>query len=163
MPVKKPSKKKVAKKKTSKSLSAKGVKDPEGGLTAKGRAYFKKKEGAHLKPGVKGKADTPEKMKRKGSFLRRHYANLAGPLKKENGEPTRLALAAHAWGEKVPKTLAEAKKLADKGSKLLERYERSKAKKKAPVKKITTTKKKSKSTVKKVTKKKKKKKTKATR
>lgn len=142
MPVKKPSKKKITKKKSTKKISSKGIKDPEGGLTAKGRAYFKKKEGAELKPGVKGKADTPEKMKRKGSFFRRHYANPAGPLKKENGEPTRLALAAHAWGEKVPKTLAEAKKLAEKGSKLLERYEKSKAKKKAPVKKKTTVKKK---------------------
>ena len=28
-------------------------KNPKGGLTAKGRAFFRKKEGAHLKPGVK--------------------------------------------------------------------------------------------------------------
>lgn len=53
-------------------------KDPEGGLTASGRKYFRKKEGAHLRPGVKGPADTPEKMRRKGSFLRRHYANPRG-------------------------------------------------------------------------------------
>jgi hypothetical protein len=98
------------------------IKDPKGGLTAAGRRYFAKKEGAHLKPGVKGKADTPEKMKRKGSFLRRHFAHPSGPLVKENGEPTRLALSAKAWGEKVPKTKADAKKLADKGTKLLERY-----------------------------------------
>ena len=80
------------------------------------------KEGANLKPGVKGTPKTPEEMKRKGSFLRRHFANLRGPLVDENGDPTRLALQAQAWGEKVPKTEAEAKKLADKGTKLLEQY-----------------------------------------
>jgi len=44
------------------------LRDPKGGLTAAGRAYFKRKEGANLKPGVKGAADTPEKMRRKGSY-----------------------------------------------------------------------------------------------
>lgn len=100
------------------------TKDPQGGLTAEGRRYFEKTQGSHLKPGVKGKADTPDKMRRKGSFLRRHYAHLRGPLVDEDGEPTRLALAAHAWGEPVPKTKAAAGKLAMKGSRLLERYKR---------------------------------------
>ena len=98
------------------------LKDPKGGLTRAGRAYYAKKEGARLKPGVRGKADTPEKMKRKGSFLRRHFANPRGPMVDERGEPTRLALSAHAWGEPVPKTMAAAKKLAAKGKRLLERY-----------------------------------------
>ena len=102
------------------------TKDPAGGLTAAGRAAFKKKDGSKLKPGVKGAADTPEKMKRKGSFLRRHFANPSGPMVDEHGEPTRLALSAHAWGEPVPKTMAAAKKLADKGTKLLEQYQASK-------------------------------------
>ena len=102
------------------------LKDPKGGLTAAGRAAFNKKDGSKLKAGVKGKADTPEKMKRKGSFLRRHFANPRGPMVDENGEPTRLALSAHAWGEPVPKTMAAAKKLADKGTKLLEQYQASK-------------------------------------
>ena len=101
-------------------------KDPKGGLTAAGRRYFAQKEGAHLKPGVTGPADTPEKMKRKGSFLRRHFAHLRGPLLNEQGEPTRLALSAHAWGEPVPKTKAAAARLAAKGTRLLERYARSK-------------------------------------
>lgn len=105
------------------------AKDPKGGLTAAGRAAVKRKEGANLKPGVKGKADTPEKMKRKGSFLRRHYANLRGELVDKHGKPTRLALQAHAWGEPVPRTKAAAKKLADKGTKLLEKYQATKAKK----------------------------------
>src|SRR6201995_1665798 len=90
-------------------------KNPKGGLTAAGRKYFAKREGAHLKPGVTGKADTPEKMRRKGSFLRRHFANPRGPMKDESGKPTRLALSAHAWGEPVPQTPAAAKKLAAKG------------------------------------------------
>ena len=104
------------------------TKDPKGGLTAAGRAAFNKKNGSKLKPGVKGAADTPEKMRRKGSFLRRHFANPRGPMVDKNGEPTRLALSAHAWGEPVPKTQAAAKKLADKGTRLLEKYEKSKAK-----------------------------------
>ena len=116
------------KKKTAPKSKGTGRKDPKGGLTAKGRKYFEKKEGLHLKPGVTGKADTPEKMKRKGSFLRRHFANPRGPMAKD-GKPTRLALSAHAWGEKVPKTLADAKKLAAKGEKLLEKYHRAREKK----------------------------------
>lgn len=96
--------------------------DPKGGLTAKGREYFAKTEGAHLKPGVQGPADTPEKMVRKGSFLRRHFANPRGPMKDEKGEPTRLALSAHAWGEEVPQTMGDAKKLAAEGHELLEQY-----------------------------------------
>lgn len=111
--------------------SHKKLKNPKGGLTAAGREYFRKKEGAHLKPGVKGKADTPEKMKRKGSFLRRHYANLRGPLVDDNGKPTRLALQARAWGEPAPKTRAAAKKLAEKGTRLLERYHKAHDKKKS--------------------------------
>lgn len=104
------------------------LKDPQGGLTAAGRAAFNKKDGSKLKAGVKGPADTPEKMKRKGSFLRRHFANPRGPMVDEHGEPTRLALSAHAWGEPVPKTLAAAKKLAEKGTNLLEQYQASKTK-----------------------------------
>ena len=98
------------------------LKDPKGGLTAAGRAHFKKTEGADLKPGVKGPADTPEKQQRKGSFLRRHFANKdAGPLQDEKGKPTRHALSAAAWGEPVPKTQAAVKALADKGTALLDK------------------------------------------
>jgi hypothetical protein len=118
--------------KKTKSMRAKG-KDPKGGLTAAGRAFFKKTEGANLKPGVTGAADTPEKMKRKGSFLTRHFTHPRGPMVDDKGKPTRLALSAHAWGEPVPKTEAAAKKLAAKGRKLLERYQATKTK--APAKK----------------------------
>ncbi len=117
-----PAKKTPAKKSTAKKQP---TKDPKGGLTAAGRKLFAEKEGAHLKPGVQGPADTPEKMVRKGSFLRRHFANPQGPMERD-GEPTRLALSAHAWGEEVPHTDVEAKELADKGSELLERYHEAK-------------------------------------
>ena len=104
------------------------LKNPRGGLTAAGRAHFRRTEGAHLKPGVQGRADTPEKLRRKGSFLRRHFAHPRGPMLDAKGQPTRLALSAHAWGEPVPRTLAAARKLAQKGHRLLERYARAKAK-----------------------------------
>ena len=128
--------KKAATKRASKSASmpASG-KDPSGGLTAAGRAFYKKTEGSNLKPGVKGAADTPEKMRRKGSFLTRHFTHPRGPMLDEKGEPTRLALSAHAWGEPVPRTDAAAKKLAAKGRKLLEQYHA--AKEKASAKKST--------------------------
>ena len=98
------------------------LKDPKGGLTAAGRAHFKQTEGANLKPGVKGPANTPEKMRRKGSFLTRFFTNPSGPMKKPNGEPSRLALSAAAWGEPVPQNSSDAAALAAKGRRLLERY-----------------------------------------
>lgn len=104
------------------------IKDPKGGLTAAGRKYFKQKEGANLKPGVKGPANTPEKMRRKGSFLTRFFTNPSGPMTKPDGSPTRLALSAAAWGEPVPKNRSDAAKLAAKGRRLLERYENTKEK-----------------------------------
>ena len=102
-------------------------KDPKGGLTAAGRKAFNEKDGSHLRPGVQGPADTPDKMKRKGSFLTRHFTHPRGPMVKD-GKPTRLALSAHAWGEPVPKTMEAAERLAAKGRRLLEKYHRTKEK-----------------------------------
>ena len=118
------------------STKKKVLKDPKGGLTAAGREHFKETEGANLKPGVKGEADTPEKMKRKGSFLRRHFANPdPGPMKDEKGKPTRRALSAQAWGEPVPSTPDDVKKLAKKGTELLDKFhEVTDGKKAAPAK-----------------------------
>ena len=122
MATKKSTAKKTAGKKTAAPTSMpKAGKDPKGGLTTEGRKFFNERDGSNLKPGVKGAADTPEKMKRKGSFLTRHFTHPRGPMEKD-GEPTRLALSAQAWGEPVPKTEAEAKKLAAKGRKLLEQF-----------------------------------------
>ena len=104
------------------------LKDPKGGLTAAGRRHFKETEGANLKPGVRGAADTPEKMRRKGSFLTRFFTNPSGPMKKPNGKPTRLALSDAAWGEPVPQNAQDAAALAAKGRRLLERYANTKEK-----------------------------------
>jgi hypothetical protein len=103
-------------------VTEKRIRDPKGGLTAYGRKVFARREGSKLKPGVKGPADTPAKARRKGSFLRRFFANPRGPMKKPSGEPTRLALSAAAWGEPVPQTTAAARKLGAKGARLLDRY-----------------------------------------
>lgn len=99
--------------------------DPKGGLNSRGRAAYNKEHGSNLKPGVRGKADTPEKMRRKGSWAVRFYGRSGAlpPLKKPNGEPTRLALTAAAWGEPIPETEAEARAIAAKGRELLKRYQ----------------------------------------
>ena len=106
-------------------------KDPRGGLTAAGRKAFAKKDGSHLKPGVMKKASemTPVEMRRKGSWAKRFFGRAKlPPLVDARGEPTRLALSAHAWGEKVPKTEKAARKIAKKGEKLLKRYHKLQAK-----------------------------------
>ena len=104
------------------------LKDPKGGLTSAGRKFFKRTQGANLKPGVRGAADTPEKMRRKGSFLTRFFTNPSGPMKDEKGRATRLALSAAAWGEPVPQNMEDAAELANKGRRLLERYQNTKKK-----------------------------------
>ena len=117
--------------KATEEKSDKPLRDPKGGLTAAGRAHFNRTEGSNLKPGVKGRADTPEKMRRKGSFLTRFFTNPSGPMKDEKGRPTRLALSASAWGEPVPQDASDAAALAAKGRRMLERYENTKKKKDA--------------------------------
>lgn len=102
------------------------MKDPHGGLTAAGRAEFRKVEGANLRPGVKKRTSemTPQEMRRKGSWAVRFYGRkgMLPPLKNKDGSPTRFALTAAAWGEPVPKTAAAARRIAAKGKRLLERY-----------------------------------------
>jgi hypothetical protein len=104
-----------------KSMPKEG-RDPRGGLTTIGREYYAKKYGANLKPGVKGPANTPEKMRRKGSFLTRMFTNPRGPMVDAKGKPTRLARSANAWGEPIPKTMTDAHALAIEGRRLLELY-----------------------------------------
>jgi hypothetical protein len=101
--------------------------DPRGGLTAAGRAAFRREQGSTLRPGVRKRISemTPTEMRRKGSWAVRFYGREElPPLLNRNGEPTRFALSAHAWGEPVPKTEAAARRIADKGRRLLARYER---------------------------------------
>jgi hypothetical protein len=91
---------------------------------------FARKEGAHLKPGVKkpvGKMSV-EEMRRKGSWAVRFYGRSGAlpPLRDKKGKPTRFALTAAAWGEPVPKTLAAARRIAAKGHTLLARAKHAK-------------------------------------
>lgn len=104
------------------------TRDPRGGLTAAGRRAFARKEGAHLKPGVKKPVQemTVEDMRRKGSWAVRFYGRKGAlpPLVDAHKKPTRFALTAAAWGEPVPRTTAAARKIAAKGRRLLERAKR---------------------------------------
>jgi hypothetical protein len=65
-------------------------KNPEGGLNAKGRAYYNSKTGSNLK------APQPEGGPRKRSFCAR-MSGVKGPMKDEKGRPTRKALALKKW------------------------------------------------------------------
>lgn len=99
-------------------------KDPEGGLTEAGRRKFERSgESGNLQPGVKDRSPVGQALRRKGSFLTRFYTNPSGPLVDEDGDPTRLALAANAWGESPPRTAGAASRLAAKGRNMLEKYE----------------------------------------
>lgn len=90
----------------------KPLKDPKGGLTAAGR----KAMGGNLKPGVKDyESANLERKKRWISWALRFYGqDKYPPLVDDNGEPTRFALTAAAWGEPVPKTEAQARAIAVK-------------------------------------------------
>jgi Domain of unknown function (DUF6321) len=106
------------------------LKDPRGGLTPAGRRFYREKFGNNLKPGVtrKGSKMSLQDMRRKGSWASRMYGrqNLP-PLVKPNGEPTRMALQARAWGEPVPRSPEAARRIGAKGRRLLTRYQRLKA------------------------------------
>ena len=65
-------------------------KNPEGGLSAAGRKYYNSKTGSNLK------APQPEGGPRKKSFCAR-MSGVKGPMKDENGKPTRKALALKKW------------------------------------------------------------------
>lgn len=68
-----------------------------GGLNAAGRAYYKRKTGANLKPPVTGKPKKGSKAAgRKKSFCAR-MSGVKGAMKKPNGKPTRKALALRKW------------------------------------------------------------------
>jgi hypothetical protein len=73
-------------------MVAKKHQNPKGGLNKAGREYFKRTEGADLKPPLKS-GDSG----RRASFLAR-MGNMPGAERKPNGEPTRLLLSLKAWG-----------------------------------------------------------------
>jgi hypothetical protein len=76
----------------------KAYQNPEGGLNKKGREYFKRTEGANLKPPVSSKeaAKSPAAAKRRKSFCAR-MSGMPGPMKDSKGRPTRKALALKKW------------------------------------------------------------------
>ena len=79
---------------------AKGYKNPNGGLTQKGRDHYNRETGSHLKapvttPPSELKAGSKSANRRK-SFCAR-MGGMEGPMKKPNGEPTRKALALRKW------------------------------------------------------------------
>ena len=73
-------------------MVAKVYQNAKGGLNARGRAYFKRTEGANLKPPVKSGTNP-----RRVSFAAR-FAGMKGAMKDSKGKPTRKALALKAWG-----------------------------------------------------------------
>ena len=79
-------------------MVAKKHQNPQGGLNAKGRAYYKRKTGANLKPPVTKEeaAKSPKKAARRKSFCAR-MSGVKGPMKDEKGRPTRKALALKKW------------------------------------------------------------------
>lgn len=70
-------------------------KSNKGGLTAAGRAYFKRTEGANLKPPVTEKDPTGKQKARKKSFCAR-MSGVKGPTS-VGGELTRKGLALKRW------------------------------------------------------------------
>lgn len=72
-------------------------KNPSGGLSAKGRAYYNRKTGSNLKAPVTGKVKRGSKAaKRRKSFCAR-MSGVKGPMKDSKGRPTRKALALRKW------------------------------------------------------------------
>ncbi len=67
-------------------------KSKTGGLTERGRQFFKNRDGSNLKPPV-NKGTNPRRV----SFAAR-FAGMAGPMKDDKGNPTRKALALKKWG-----------------------------------------------------------------
>lgn len=72
-------------------------KNPEGGLNDRGRASLKS-EGKDIKRPVSSEQAkrSPKAAGRRKSFCAR-MSGMPGPMKKENGEPTRKALSLRKW------------------------------------------------------------------
>ena len=78
-------------------MVAKKYQNPSGGLNAAGRAYFKRKEGANLKPPVTGKAPKGSKAAARRKIFCARMAGMKGHLKESKGRPTRKLLALRKW------------------------------------------------------------------
>ena len=73
-------------------------KNPEGGLSEKGRDYYNAKTGANLKRPVSAEQakKSPKSAARRKSFCAR-MKGVDGPMKDEKGRPTRKSLALKKW------------------------------------------------------------------
>jgi hypothetical protein len=99
-------------------MVAKKYQDPQGGLNAAGRAYFKRTEGSNLKAPVKGAPAGRAELGRKASFLARMAGN-DGPDYDEKGNPTRKLLSLRAWGaSSTADAKAKAKRLSERLKKM---------------------------------------------
>ena len=67
-------------------------KSKTGGLTERGRQFFKNRDGSNLKRPV-----SSGKNPRRVSFAAR-FAGMKGAMKDDKGKPTRKALALKKWG-----------------------------------------------------------------
>jgi hypothetical protein len=76
----------------------KSDKNPEGGLSASGRARINRETGSKLKPPVSREQakKSPKAAARRSSFCAR-MGGVKGPMKDEKGKPTRKALALKKW------------------------------------------------------------------
>lgn len=77
----------------------KAYQNPEGGLNAKGREYFKRTEGANLKPPVSAKeaAKSPAKAKRRKSFCARSAGQMKMYPEAAKDPNSRLRKARRQW------------------------------------------------------------------
>ena len=73
--------------------------NPEGGLNAKGRAYFKNKEGANLKPPVSSKEakKSPKAAARRKSFCARSEGQMKMYPEAAKDPNSRLRKARRKW------------------------------------------------------------------
>lgn len=71
-------------------------KSPTGGLTQSGRNKYNRETGSNLKAPVTEKDPKGKALARKRSFCAR-MGGVKGPMKDENGNPTRKALALRKW------------------------------------------------------------------
>lgn len=80
----------------------KKFKNPSGGLTAAGRSFYNRTEGAHLKPGVRNFAGASLEDQKRWVRWALRFTKTPRPLRDSAGRPTRYALMFNAWGKAVP-------------------------------------------------------------
>lgn len=125
--------------KTKSTTMASGARRKRGGGGSAGAAEPTKREaqassGARTKgkekparPRRTGRDLSLDDMKRKGTWAKKNYAReKLPPLQDTDGNPTDFALQAEEWGEPVPRTDLEARRIGHKGKLLLAEYRRRK-------------------------------------